>query len=37
MVNYVYAPDDIEANHEAYRGAGAVAASDAVKSLLDIR
>ena len=37
MVNYVYAPDDIEANHEAYRDSGAVAASDAVKSLLVIR
>ena len=37
MVNYVYAPDDIEANHEAYRDSGAVVASDAVKSLLDIR
>jgi len=37
MVNYVYAPDDIEGNHEAYRDSGAVVASDAVKSLLEVR
>lgn len=37
MVNYVYAPDDIEANHEAYRGSGTVAASDAVKTLIEVR
>ena len=36
MVNYVYAPDDIEANHEAYRGSGTVAASDAVKTLIEV-
>ena len=34
MVNYVYAPDDIEANHEAYRGSGAIAALDSVRALL---
>ena len=37
MVNYVYAPDDIEANHEAYRDSGAVVASDAVKTLIEVR
>ena len=34
MVNYVYAPEDIEANHEAYRDTGAIAASDGVRALL---
>ena len=34
MVNYVYAPEDIETNHEAYRDSGAIAASSAVRTLL---
>ncbi len=34
MVNYRYKLEDIEANHEAYRGKGQVAASTAVKRLL---
>ena len=34
MVNYRYSPADIEANHEAYRTSGEVAASAAVKRLL---
>ncbi|HEY1259963.1 MAG TPA: malonyl-CoA decarboxylase [Stellaceae bacterium] len=33
MVNYLYRLDDIEANHEAYRGEGRVAASPAIRSL----
>jgi malonyl-CoA decarboxylase len=33
MVNYLYRSADIEANHEAYRGAGRVAASAAIRSL----
>ncbi|HEV2335558.1 MAG TPA: malonyl-CoA decarboxylase family protein [Stellaceae bacterium] len=33
MVNYLYRLGDIEANHEAYRDAGRVAASSAVRSL----
>src|SRR5579871_285163 len=33
MVNYLYRLADIEANHEAYRGEGRVAASSAVRSL----
>jgi malonyl-CoA decarboxylase len=33
MVNYLYRLDHIEANHEAYRGEGMVAASSAVRNL----
>jgi malonyl-CoA decarboxylase len=33
MVNYLYRLGDIEANHEAYRGEGQVAASSAVRNL----
>jgi malonyl-CoA decarboxylase len=33
MVNYLYRSADIEANHEAYRGQGRVAASAATRSL----
>jgi malonyl-CoA decarboxylase len=33
MVNYLYRSADIEANHEAYRGAGRVAASASIRSL----
>ncbi|HEX3863412.1 MAG TPA: malonyl-CoA decarboxylase [Stellaceae bacterium] len=33
MVNYLYRLGDIEANHEAYRGEGKVAAASAVRSL----
>ena len=34
MVNYLYRLDAIEENHEAYSGAGSVAASSAVKALV---
>jgi malonyl-CoA decarboxylase len=34
MVNYLYRLDHIEANHEAYRGEGRVAASSTVRHLL---
>ena len=34
MVNYLYRTADIEANHEAYTGAGEVAASAAVRGLI---
>ena len=34
MVNYVYKLNEIEANHEAYRGAGKIKASSAVRNLL---
>ena len=34
MVNYLYAPDEIEANHEAFAETGAVAAAPAVRKLL---
>jgi malonyl-CoA decarboxylase len=34
MVNYRYDLDDIEKNHEAYAGAGEIAASSAVKKML---
>lgn len=34
MVNYLYKLNDIEANHEAYRGEGKVTTSSAIKSLL---
>ena len=34
MVNYLYRLADIEANHEAYRGEGQVAAAPGVRSLL---
>jgi malonyl-CoA decarboxylase len=34
MVNYLYRLSDIEANHEAYRGEGEVAAAPAVRNLL---
>jgi malonyl-CoA decarboxylase len=33
MINYLYRLSDIEANHEAYRGEGRVAASAAIRSL----
>ena len=33
MVNYLYRQDHIEANHEAYRGEGLVAASSTVRNL----
>jgi len=33
MVNYLYRLGDIEANHEAYRGEGRVAASNAIRNL----
>jgi malonyl-CoA decarboxylase len=34
MVNYLYRPEDIEKNHEAYANQGEVAASAAVRKLL---
>src|SRR6478752_3661781 len=34
MVNYLYRPEDIEKNHEAYANQGTVAASSAVRKLL---
>ena len=34
MVNYLYRLSEIEANHEAYRGEGRVAASGAIRGLL---
>ena len=34
MVNYLYLLSEIEANHEAYRGEGRVAASSAIRNLL---
>ncbi|HAO33615.1 MAG TPA: malonyl-CoA decarboxylase [Candidatus Competibacter sp.] len=34
MVNYLYKLDDIEANHEAYRGEGKVTTSSTLRSLL---
>jgi malonyl-CoA decarboxylase len=34
MVNYLYRLSEIEANHEAYRGEGRVAASSAIRNLL---
>ncbi len=34
MVNYLYKLNDIEANHEAYRGEGKVQTSSAIRSLL---
>ena len=37
MVNYRYKPGDIEANHEAFKGAKRIVASNAVKSLLSRR
>ena len=33
MVNYLYGLADIEANHEAYRGEGRVAASGSLRAL----
>ena len=33
MVNYLYRSADIEANHEAYRGEGRVAASSTIRNL----
>lgn len=35
MVNYRYRPEEIEANHEAYRGEGRIATAPAVKALLN--
>ncbi len=37
MVNYLYKLDDIENNHEAYRGEGEVTTSSAIKSLLKMK
>ena len=37
MVNYRYKPGDIEANHEAFKGAKRIVASSGVKSLLSRR
>jgi malonyl-CoA decarboxylase len=37
MVNYRHKPGDIEANHEAFKGAKCIVASSAVKSLLSRR
>ena len=34
MVNYLYELENIEANHETYRGAGTVSASSAVRNLI---
>ena len=34
MVNYLYKLNDIEANHEAYRGEGKISRSTAVRTLL---
>jgi malonyl-CoA decarboxylase len=34
MVNYLYRLSEIEANHEAYRGEGRVAASSVIRNLL---
>ena len=34
MVNYLYRPDEIEANHEAYRGDGRVAMTSAIRGLI---
>ena len=34
MVNYLYKLEDIEANHEAYRGEGRITATAAVNNLL---
>lgn len=34
MVNYLYKLNDIEANHEAYRGEGKIMTSSAIKTLL---
>jgi malonyl-CoA decarboxylase len=33
MINYLYKLGDIDDNHEAYTGAGKVAASSAIRSL----
>jgi malonyl-CoA decarboxylase len=35
MVNYLYSLTDVERNHEAYANRGLVAASRAVRALLD--
>jgi malonyl-CoA decarboxylase len=35
MVNYLYDPDSIEANHEGYQRTGAVARGEAVEALLE--
>jgi malonyl-CoA decarboxylase len=37
MVNYLYALDKIEANHEAYAEKGQVASSSAVRKILPAR
>ncbi len=37
MVNYLYALDKIEANHEAYAEKGQVASSPAVRKMLSAR
>ena len=34
MLNYVYEPDQIESNHESYRGGLEVIASSAIASLI---
>ena len=36
MVNYLYRLSEIEANHEAYRGEGRVAASSSIRNLLRV-
>ena len=35
MVNYLYALEDIEANHEGYRGSGEIAATGAIRELAE--
>jgi len=37
MVNYLYRLGDIEANHEAYRGEGRVAASSPLRNLARVK
>ena len=37
MVNYLYPLDEIETNHEDYRGAGVIAAAPAVRALIEPR
>ncbi len=37
MVNYLYPLDEIETNHEGYRGAGEIAAAATVRALIDLR
>ena len=37
MVNYLYALDKIEANHEAYAEKGQIASSSAIRKMLPVR